>query len=247
MGVLKFRMHAFNLKFSCLSSRPMSDLKQQAALAAVKLIKEKSIVGFGAGSTIAHLVQGIRNVPALAGSITTVTSSFNTKLILQQSGFVVKEMGDMEEIDLYFDGCDQFDSRLNALKSGGGIHTREKILASMAREFILIGDESKSVEMLDGKYPLVVEVIPDALAFVMNRLQQLHPSECRIRLSDRKDGAVITENGNFLLDCRWTVFPEPALVNEKVNGIPGVLEHSLFVNIARLAIIAGPGGIKIIR
>ena len=226
----------------------MSDLKQQAALAAVKLIKEKSVVGFGAGSTIAHLVQGIKNVPALAGSIITVTSSFNTKQLLQQSGFVVKEMGDMEEIDLYFDGCDQFDSRLNALKSGGGIHTREKILASMAREFILIGDESKSVEMLDGKYPLVVEVIPDALAFVMNRLQQLlHPSECRIRLSDRKDGAVITENGNFLLDCRWTVFPEPALVNEKVNGIPGVLEHSLFVNIARLAIIAGPGGIKIIR
>lgn len=231
-----------------VSSQDMSDLKQQAALAAVKLIKENNVVGVGAGSTIAHLVQGITNNEALAASITTVTSSFNTKMLLQQSGFVVKEMGDLREIDLYFDGCDQFDSRLNALKSGGGIHTREKILATMAREFILIGDDSKSVDKLDGRYPLVVEVIPDALAFVMSRLQQLlHPSECRIRLSDKKDGAVITENGNFLLDCKWTVFPEPALVNEKVNGIPGVLEHSLFVNIARLAIIAGPGGIKIIQ
>jgi len=177
-----------------------------------------------------------------------VTSSYNTRLLLRESGFVVKEMGDLQEIDLYFDGCDQFDSRLNALKSGGGIHTREKILASMAREFVLIGDASKHVERLDGKYPLVVEVIPDALAFVMGRLQQLlNPSECRVRLSDKKDGAVITENGNFLLDCRWTVFPDPELVNDKVIQIPGVLEHSLFFNIAQLGIIAGADGIKIIR
>jgi len=226
----------------------MNDLKQQAALAAVKMIKENSIVGFGAGSTIAHLVNGIKTLPGLAGSLTMVTSSYNTRLLLQQSGFVVKEMGDLEEIDLYFDGCDQFDGRLNALKSGGGIHTREKILASMAREFVLIGDASKYVERLDGKYPLVVEVIPDALAFVMSRLQQLlNPSECRLRMSDKKDGAVITENGNFLLDCRWTVFPEPELINEKVIRIPGVLEHSLFFNIARLGIIAGAEGIKIIR
>jgi ribose 5-phosphate isomerase A len=93
-----------------------------------------------------------------------------------------------------------------------------------------------------------VEVIPDALAFVMARLQQLlNPSECRIRLSDKKDGAVITENGNFLLDCRWSIFPDPEMVNEKVKGIPGVLEHSLFFNIAHLAIVAGPEGIKIVR
>ncbi|HVU55966.1 MAG TPA: ribose-5-phosphate isomerase RpiA [Puia sp.] len=226
----------------------MSDLKQQAALAAVKLVKENSIVGFGAGSTIACLVNGIKTRPELAGTITTVTSSYNTRLLLQQSGFAVREMGDLQEIDVYFDGCDQFDVRLNALKSGGGIHTREKILASMAREFVLIGDASKYVEKLDGKYPLVVEVIPDALAFVMSRLQQLlNPSECRVRMSDKKDGAVITENGNYLLDCRWTVFPDPELVNEKVIRIPGVLEHSLFFNIARLGIIAGADGIKIIR
>jgi len=156
----------------------MNDLKQQAALAAVKMIKENSIVGFGAGSSIAHLVNGIKSLPGLAGTITTVTSSYNTRLLLQQSGLVVREMGDLSEIDVYFDGCDQFDSRLNALKSGGGIHTREKILASMAGEFVLIGDASKYVDKLDGKYLLVVEVIADALAFVMSRLQQLlYPSD----------------------------------------------------------------------
>jgi len=226
----------------------MSDLKQQAALAAVKLIKRDSIVGFGAGSTIAYLVEGLQHDRELAASVTTVTSSFNTRVLLQREGFVVKEMGDLSAIDLYFDGCDQFDARLNALKSGGGIHTREKILASMAHEFVLVGDETKHVEKLDGKYPLVVEVIPDALAFVMHRIREsLHPTACAIRMSSGKDGAVITENGNLLLDCRWSVFPEPAFLHEKIKGIPGVLEHSLFVNIARLALVAGQGGIKILR
>jgi ribose 5-phosphate isomerase A len=226
----------------------MKDLKQEAALAAVKLVKENNIVGFGAGSTIAHLINGIKTLPELAGSLVTVTSSYSTRLLLQQLGFTVKEMGDLPEIDLYFDGCDQFDNRRNALKSGGGIHTREKILASMARDFVLVGDAGKYVEKLDGRYPLVLEVIPDALSFAMSRLQQLlNPSECQVRTSDRKDGAVITENGNFLVDCRWTVFPEPELVNERVTRIPGVLEHSLFFNLARLAIIAGPDGVKIIR
>jgi len=226
----------------------VSDLKQQAALAAVKLIKPDSIVGFGAGSTIAYLVEGLKKDAALAASVTTVTSSFNTRILLQRAGFTVKEMGDLSVIDLYFDGCDQFDVRLNALKSGGGIHTREKILASMAHEFVLVGDASKQVEKLDGKYPLVVEVIPDALAFVMSRIREdFHPAECAVRISGGKDGAVITENGNFLLDCRWSVFPDPVLLNEKIKGIPGVLEHSLFVNIARLALVAGQGGIKILR
>lgn len=226
----------------------MSDLKQQAALAAVKLIKRDNVVGFGAGSTIAHMVEGLKKDPELAASLTTVTSSFSTRILLQKAGFAIREMGDLEKIDLYFDGCDQFDTRLNALKSGGGIHTREKILASMAHEFVLVGDESKHVEKLDGKYPLVVEVIPDALAAVMHRIREgFHPSECVIRMAGGKDGAVITENGNFLLDCRWTVFPDPAWLNEKIKGTPGVLEHSLFVNIARLALVAGQGGIKIIR
>lgn len=226
----------------------MSDPKQEAALAAAKMVRENSVVGFGAGSTIAHLIKGIKALPELAGSLITVTSSFSTRQLLLQSGFAVREMGDLQEIDLYFDGCDQFDGRLTALKSGGGIHTREKILASMAQEFVLVGDASKYVKKLDGKYPLVVEVIPDALSFVISRLQQLfHPTECRVRMGAQKDGAVITENGNFLLDVRWAVFPEPESVNENVIRIPGVLEHSLFFNIARLGIIAGADGIKFIR
>ena len=224
----------------------MQDFKKEAALAAVKLIRENSTVGFGAGSTIAHLINGIKENQALKGTITAVTSSFLTRQLLEDTGFLVKEMTTTGEVDLYFDGCDQFDRQLNALKSGGGIHTREKILASMAREFILLGDESKSVEKLDGKYPLVVEVIPDALAYVQRHLQEmLRPRECNVRLSKQKDGAVITENGNYLLDTWFNEFPDPAFLDEKIARLPGVPGHSLFYQLARRAIIAGPGGITI--
>jgi len=226
----------------------MQDFKKEAAKAALPFIKKGGTIGFGAGATIAHLVGFIKEDRELASSITGVTSSFTTRLLLERSGFVVKEMGASAHIDVYFDGCDQFDRHLNALKSGGGIHTREKILASMADEFIIVGDESKSVDQLDGKYPLVIEVIPDALAFVLSRLSGIFPdSSAVIRMSDKMDGAAITANGNFLIDCRLAPFPDPARVNAQVIGIPGVLEHSLFFGIARKAIVAGAGGTKVLE
>lgn len=221
----------------------MQDLKREAARAALPFIQKNSTIGFGAGTTIAHLIGFIKEDVSRASSICTVTSSFSTRNLLQKSGFRVAEMGSTHQIDLYFDGCDQFDRHLNALKSGGGIHTREKILAAMAHTFILIGDESKGVDQLDGKYPVVIEVIPDAISFVLSGLPDIFEGATpTIRLADKKDGAVITENGNFLIDCRFDHFPEPALLNEKVGLMPGVLEHSLFYGMAHKAIVAGNNG-----
>ena len=227
----------------------MMDLKQQAALAAVQLIKNGNLVGFGAGSTIAHMVKGICDLPELCESISVTTSSFATRRLLESSGFTVLEIGALHSIDLYFDGCDQFDRKLNALKSGGGIHTREKILASMAQRFVLIGDASKRVETFDGRYPLVVELIPEALASVEARLPQLFPGiQVTLRMaSSGKDGAVITEQGNYLLDCRFTEFPQPEHLDRTVKQLPGVLEHSLFLGLARQAIVAGAAGIEYIE
>lgn len=224
----------------------MHDFKKKAAKSALNLVAPGSTIGFGAGATIAHLIGFINEEEALAASITVVTSSFSTKLLLEQYGFVISDTGSTSQIDLYFDGCDQFDRQLNALKSGGGIHTREKILAAMAGEFIIIGDESKYVEKLDARYPLVVEVIPEALSFASDQLKKIFaPSEARIRLSNNKDGAVITENGNFLIDLWFNNFPEPAFINDRLIYIPGVLEHSLFYNMAHKAIIAGSDGVII--
>src|SRR5258708_30145676 len=128
----------------------MQDYKKEAARAAVQWIQPGSTVGFGAGSTIAHLVGFIKEDAALAASISVVTSSFTTRLLLEKSGFRVKEMGATQHIDQYFDGCDQFDAELNALKSGGGVHKRGKKMAGMGRGVILIWGEAKYGQPFDG-------------------------------------------------------------------------------------------------
>ena len=224
----------------------MADYKEQAAREAVQLIQPGSIIGLGAGSTMAHLINAIQSAPGLAQSITVASSSFTTRQILLQYGFNVKESGWLSRLDFYFDGCDQFDWRLTALKSGGGVHTAEKVLAAMADQFILVGDASKRVDRLTNTYPLVVEVIPEALAFVTDRLKRFfNPTRSTLRGGDKKDGAVITERGNYLIDSWFDPFPEPGILNDRVTSLAGVLEHSLFFNMAHKAITAGPEGIHI--
>jgi ribose 5-phosphate isomerase A len=223
----------------------MQDFKKEAAGEALKLIRADSTVGFGAGSTMANLIGLIKEDAALAASLKTLSSSFTTRQLLRQQGFSVQDSGSASQLDFYFDGCDQFDRRLSALKSGGGVHTSEKVLAAMADEFILVGDAAKRVERLGPAYPLVLEVIPEALAYVSDRVKRFFsPVRSELRLSDKKDGAVITERGNFLIDCWFDPFPEPAVINERMIGIPGILEHSLFYNLAQRAIVAGPEGVR---
>jgi ribose 5-phosphate isomerase A len=224
----------------------MSDFKQQAAREAARLVTPGETIGLGAGSTMAHLIAALKEKPGLAQTLRTATSSFTTRQVLLQEGFTVLDSGWLSRVHWYFDGCDQFDRRLNALKSGGGVHTAEKILAAMADQFVLVGDHTKRVEKLDAKYPLVVEVIPEALAYVTDRIKKFfNPSRSELRLSDKKDGAVVTERGNFLIDVWFETFPEPAMLNERVIAIPGILEHSLFYNMSHRAITAGPDGIQI--
>jgi ribose 5-phosphate isomerase A len=225
----------------------MPDFKQQAAREAATFIRPGDTIGLGAGSSMAHLIAAIKDNREVFRSLKTVTSSFTTRQLLLAEGVTVVESGWLSRVDWYFDGCDQFDRRLNALKSGGGVHTAEKILAAMADQFVLVGDHSKRVDRLDATYPLVVEVVPEALAYVSDRLKKFFsPARSELRLSDKKDGAVITERGNFLIDNWFTTFPEPAMLNERVIAITGILEHSLFYNMAHRAVIAGPDGIQIL-
>ena len=226
----------------------MSDLKMEAAKAALKLIKPGMTVGLGAGSTMAHMVNLLKEDAALFGSLKMVTSSFSTRRLLLAEGFVVLEAGWLEQVDVYFDGCDQLDWRLTALKSGGGVFVSEKVLAAMAGEFVLVGDISKKVDRLDGRFPLVVEVLPEALGYVSDRLTKFfNPVKSELRMgAPGKDGAAVTERGNYLIDSWFSAFPEPAMLNDRVTSIPGILEHSLFFNMAHRAVIAGPDGVEII-
>ncbi len=134
------------------------NFKQQAAAKAITLVNENDIVGLGAGSTIAYVVEFLKKEIENGLSIKFVTSSVTTMQLLLGEKLPVLPTAIFDEIDIYFDGSDQFDKQLNTLKSGGGIHTQEKLLASMAKQFVLVGDESKLVDTFDTKYPLVLEI-----------------------------------------------------------------------------------------
>lgn len=223
----------------------MTDHKLEAARAAAKLIKPNQTIGLGAGSTIAHLINIVKEDTALASTLTFTSSSFKTTALLVKQGLQVTPPALLATIDIYFDGCDQFDIQLNALKSGGGIHTTEKILAGMAKQFIIIGDAGKFAQQLDNTYPLVIEVLPAALQAVLKRIKlELPIDRYELRLSTQKDGAVISDNGNMLVDIYFTQLPDLALLNTQVKMIPGVVEHSLFYQMAHKAIISGNDGIQ---
>jgi ribose 5-phosphate isomerase A len=223
----------------------MSDYKMDAAKAALTYIKAGQTIGAGAGSTIAKLIHLIAEECSFASSLNFVSSSFTTSNLIQEKGLNLRSTHTIKKLDLYFDGCDQFDKELNALKSGGGIHTTEKILAAMALEFILIGDAGKFTDQLDEIYPLVIEVLPNALPFVLNHLDISFPdARLNLRMSSQKDGAVISDHGNLLIDIHFSKLLPLDQLNTKVRMIPGVVEHSLFYRMAAKAIIAGPEGIK---
>ncbi|MEN0052593.1 MAG: ribose 5-phosphate isomerase A [Mucilaginibacter sp.] len=225
----------------------MADYKLEAAKAAFKFIKANQTIGFGAGTTVFHLVDMIRQDPGLAQALVFVSSSFKTNAYLQQHGLNVKSSGIIKHLDIYFDGCDQFDQELTALKSGGGIHTSEKILASMAAEFVLMGDETKMVPQLNITYPLVIEILPQALQIVLERIKSaFRDATITLRMSNQKDGAVISENGNLLADIQFGTLPQWQQINTQIKMIPGVVEHSLFYQMATKAVIAGENGIQII-
>ncbi|MCW3079522.1 ribose 5-phosphate isomerase A [Segetibacter sp.] len=223
------------------------DLKMQAAQKAATLVEDNTIVGLGAGSTIAYLAGFLELLIRDGLDIRFVTSSFSTTLMLQKKKLPVYSSALFKEMDIYFDGCDQLDKQLNALKSGGGIHTHEKLLASMAKQFVLIGDETKLVESFDLKYPVVLEILPQSVAFVPYKISQLFKgTKVDMRMTG-KDGPVITENGNYLIDVYFEKWPDLSSINPIFKSVSGIVETSLFYRIANKAVVARKEGVIVLE
>jgi ribose 5-phosphate isomerase A len=223
------------------------DHKREAAQQAVELIQNDSVIGLGAGTAMAHMAGFLQEKVAAGFLVKLLTSSFTTRLLLHQHNLEVQDTASTSSLDMYFDGCDQFDKDLNALKSGGGIHTNEKILAMMAHEFILVGDDSKYVQHLDVKYPLVVEVLPQIVSWFPAAVEKIFPGvKIDLRMGNKKDGAVISDNGNYIFDLWFEQWPNLETVNPLLKNITGVIETSLFYNIAKRAVIAGSEGVRVL-
>jgi len=206
-----------------------------AAQASLEHIQEGTVLGIGTGSTVNHLIDLL---PGVKDKIQSVVSSSNASTeLLQERGFTVSRLNAVGDLDLYIDGADEATKRMHLIKGGGGALTREKVLASAARKFVCIIDESKLVGML-GNFPLPVEVIPMAQAFIARRLVKL-----RARPVWREN--FVTDNGNHILDVHDLSITNPLEMESRLNQIPGVLTVGLFAHRpADVLLIADDSGVR---
>ena len=212
-------------------------MKKKCALYASKLVKDGMVVGLGGGSTISYLIDYVKDK-----DIKVVSPSSKTVLLAQKMGLTVLNTQYVDHVDIAFDGCDEVDSHLNALKSGGGIHTQEKIIASMADEYIVLVDESKFHETLTFKVPVVVEVLPKAYSVVKKKLEKLN-GNVELRTASNKDGFLMSDEGNILLDVYFDGVQDIRLLNQTLLMMPGVVDTSLFVDILTGMILVNDKGV----
>ena len=220
-----------------------NDLKKNCAKEAIKYIKSGMIIGLGGGRSIAYLIEHIKEDKNL--NVKIVTPSTKTRLLCIENGLEVLHTCSVDKVDVAFDGCDQVDEKLNALKSGGGIHTKEKLIASMAKEYILLVDEAKVEMTLTFKAPVVLEILEDSLKYVERQVLELGGKPV-VRSSDIKDGFTISDNGNLLMNVDFNDVKDIYELNNRLINICGVIETSLFTNVITKAIIASEKGIRVI-
>jgi len=195
-----------------------NQLKRAVAREAMRYVTAGQIVGVGTGSTADCFID---ELAAAAGSIpAAVASSERTAERLRGCGIAVVDLNEVEALDLYVDGADEINPRLQMIKGGGGALTREKIVAAVAGRFICIADESKLVSVL-GRFPLPVEVIPMARRHAMRELEALG-GMARLR-----EGCV-TDNGNVIIDVAGLTIADPIAVETHINQIAGVVTVGLF-------------------
>ena len=195
-----------------------AEKKRNVAKAALDFIESGTVLGVGTGSTVNFLIEMLPSIRDRIHGI--VSSSKSTTALLEEQGFTVSTLNELGGIDLYIDGADESNKRLQLIKGGGGAWTREKVLAGAARRFVCIVDETKLVGVL-GDFPLPIEVLPMAQEYVSHRLLQMrgHPIW-------RED--FITDNGNHILDIHDLQISIPLAIVTRINGIPGVVTVGIF-------------------
>ena len=195
-----------------------AEKKRQAAKAALQRIKPGMVLGMGTGSTVNEL---IKELPAVRDQLdAVVASSEDTAKRLQEIGIEVSELADVGHLDLYIDGADEANKQFHLIKGGGGALTREKILASAAREFVCIIDDSKWVGVL-GTFPLPIEIVPMARSYVTRQFVKN-----RGRPVPRQ--GFLTDNGNEILDVYNLKITNPVEMENRFNQIPGIVTVGIF-------------------
>jgi ribose 5-phosphate isomerase A len=208
--------------------------KRLAASASLAFVKDGDVVGLGTGSTSAIAIEMLAEKVKAGLRIVGIPTSQRSKQLAESLGIPLTTLDEVPEIDVDIDGADEVDLQLRLIKGGGGALLREKVVASAARQFVVIADSSKQVAVL-GAFPLPVEVIPFAEAVITRRIQALGATVTLRRYG--YGNPFTTDEGHHILDCHFGAIPDPELLARTLNEIPGVVEHGLFINMANIVIM----------
>ena len=203
------------------------DAKRAAGESAAEAVSDGMIVGLGTGSTAAHSIRDLGRQVDAGLDIEGIPTSFQSRELAREAGIPLTTLDDARP-DVAIDGADQVaDGQL--VKGGGAAHAREKVVDAAADRLLVVVDPTKEADVLD--HPVPVETIPDARQTVADAVRELG-GEPELRAAERKDGPVVTDNGNLVLDCDFGAIAEPGALATDLSKIPGVLEHGLFVDLA---------------
>jgi ribose 5-phosphate isomerase A len=228
----------------------MEALKRQAAARALEEVRDGMNVGLGTGSTAKHFVDLLGERVRGGLKIVGVPTSEATRAQALGCGITLTTLDDIDRLDLTVDGADEIDHALNLIKGGGGALLREKIVAAASDRMVVIADDTKWVDTL-GRFPLPIEIIPFGIAATRRALTEAFESggvSGQMAIRKGRDGHVfVTDGGHWIIDAHLARIPDVPRLAGLLSQIPGVVEHGLFVGMARIAVLAGEQGIRVVE
>lgn len=219
----------------------VDELKKAVAMAAVERVETGSVVGLGSGSTLAYFIEelGRRVRNGDLKDIVGVPTSYQARYLANDNGITVRDPGDIDSVDIAVDGADEVDSNGTLIKGAGAAHVLERLVASMTSRFIIVIDDSKLVTSLGENFAIPLEVIAPAVPFAIKCIREMG-GDPSIRTGSGKLGPVVSDMGNTILDAKFHPITDPTDLNDRLNAIPGMVGHGLFVGIANEVIVAKP-------
>jgi len=221
------------------------DPKKRVGLEAALRVEDGQVVGLGTGSTTHHFIKSLaERLKEEELEVWGIPTSYQSYFLAVELGIPITTL-DEHRPDLAVDGADEVDPYLNLIKGGGAAHTREKIVDYAAETFLVVVDQSKMVNQL-GEFPVPVEVLPGALRTVKEHLESIGATP-RLRMAHMKDGPVISDNNNFIVDVKFDQIPHPVLLEKELNNIPGILENGIFTDAVDEVLIGTGAQVKSLK
>ncbi|UKT62764.1 ribose-5-phosphate isomerase RpiA [Pedobacter mucosus] len=208
--------------------------KQAAAIAAIAFVKNGDVVGLGTGSTATYAINALGKKVAEGLKIKAAASSIRTEELAKSLGIEIVSLENLSTIDISIDGADEFTESLNLIKGGGGALFREKIIATLSKNSIIVVDRSKKVKKL-GAFTIPIEVIPLAFQYVFDQILKLSGKATKRKKGNKN---FITDNGNYIIDADFGLLEKPEELAIALNQINGVLAHGLFIGLTSKIIMS---------